>query len=122
MRSRDDEGLYDWPRARAGDPDTSLEAAESISITKQCRKMLVGYLRASPRAVIPHEAARLAGLTDGHQRSSDLYKAGFIERVVVRERDDGRVEYQKGVTPTGRRSYAHRISRAGLEFLAERRM
>jgi hypothetical protein len=103
-----DPDLFSYAHARASDPATSHEAAESIDITKQAKLILRSYRDGS--ALLDVDAYRRAGFPphacDG-QRCSDLRTAGFIERTGARAQ-----------TPSGKSGYLCRITARGLAYLA----
>jgi hypothetical protein len=94
--------------ARRSDPDTSHEAAASIDVTQQARRILRSYR--DGQAILDIDAYRRAGFPphacDG-QRCSDLRQLGMIERTG-----------ERGTTPSGKSGYLCRITRAGLAYLA----
>lgn len=98
------------PHARAGDPETSHEAAAKVErkISKTCAQILRAY--ASGLAITDHEAYRRVGLDNGgrftHQRCSDLRSGGYIERLKDR-----------GLTPSGNSAFLSRITPKGKQFL-----
>jgi hypothetical protein len=92
--------------ARADDPATSHEAAETIDVSAQAFRVLTSYV--SGRPLLDHDAYRIAGFPAGrtsHQRCSDLRDAGFIERTGERAR-----------TPSGKAGYLCRITPRGLAY------
>jgi hypothetical protein len=95
--------------ARRSDPSTSHEAAASINISYQALRILRSYK--DGQALLDYEAYRLAGFPpnarDG-QRCSDLRHAEFIERTG-----------ERALTPSGKSGYLCRITKAGLEYLAQ---
>jgi hypothetical protein len=103
--SKDEEepDLFDYPHARSGDPETSHEAIP-VNLTEQAFLVLHAY--ASGRAILDHHVGAIVGLPDGHQRCSDLRKAGYIERTGAR-----------GITPSGKAGYLCRITPAGIAYL-----
>lgn len=100
--------LFGNPHARASDPDTSQETAESIDVTRQALRVLFAY--AGGKALLDHEAYRLVGFPEGrtsHQRCSDLRERGMIVRV------------GQGTTPFGKPAQLCRITDRGRQYLRD---
>jgi hypothetical protein len=92
--------------ARRYDPDTSKETARRIKLHAQMMVVLKSYR--TGRALIDHDAYRLAGFPPGrtsHQRCSDLRAKGCIERV------------GRGITPSRHSAYTCKITSAGMRLL-----
>lgn len=100
--------LFGNTHARADDPDTSKETAESLDVTRQALRVLWAY--AGGKALLDHEAYKLVGFADGrtsHQRCSDLRERGMIVRVGT------------GTTPFGKPAQLCRITQRGREYLRD---
>lgn len=110
--------LDDGPpaRARSTDPETSHDAAATVNVTEQARRILVAY--ADGDELLDTEAYDRAGFpTTGarSQRCSDLLAAHLIEATGTRERSSGRRGRTCRITPTGRAV----LAAAGDEMLIE---
>ena len=93
--------------ARADDPDTSHEAAATVDVSRQARRILAAY--ALGDALLDVEAYSRVGFpvtNNRGQRCSDLRSAGFIERTGNRRR-----------TANGKAAHECRITAAGLTYL-----
>jgi hypothetical protein len=105
MMSKDHPDLFDtFPHARLTDPLTSHEAIP-VNLSLQAFRVLRAYILV-PYPLLDHDVGHLVGIPDGHQRCSDLRKAGYIERTGERRR-----------TPSGAAGYTCRITPAGRAYL-----
>jgi hypothetical protein len=93
--------VFPGPHVRTSDPDTSRMAVPA-NITLQAMKVLFAYR--TGLALLDIEAYARVHMV-GHQRCTDLRRAGFIERV------------GKKLMPSGKPGYLCRITTAGRDFL-----
>jgi hypothetical protein len=93
--------LFPGPHARVADPATSHMAIPE-KLTAQAFKVLMAYR--TGLLLLDHEAYARVGMT-GHQRCTDLRRAGFIVRVDRKQ------------MPSGKDGYRCRITLAGVAWL-----
>jgi hypothetical protein len=100
--------VTDQDRPQRLEADTLARTARRVRPHSHAARVLRAYL--TGRALIDHDAYRLAGFPTGrtsHQRCSDLRDLGLIERTP-----------QRGLTPTGHSAWKSTITAAGVRCLA----
>jgi hypothetical protein len=110
---------------RNTDPDTSAQAAETVStVTRHKRALMQAHYdvlhRASYQGLTAHEAAELAGLDDyaGSKRCSDLLAAGYLEWWKAEDEDlADREGYLCRRNPSGKLARVMVPTREGIDWL-----
>lgn len=109
-----DEGLFDMPKARANDPNTSKTAADFVRAkASTARVKLMTAHAANPEGLTDEEAATAAGvslLSEYATRCSELVRAGLLF-------DTG--DTRLGVAGTAR--IVRRITDLGIALMEQRK-
>jgi hypothetical protein len=105
--------LFDQPKARAADPETSHQAAEEVRLSPKLGsarwRLLLAFADAGEAGLIDPEACERAGLSlqsEYATRCSELTNAGFLE-----------LTGEKRAWTTGQDRAVRRITQAGYKAL-----